>query len=171
MSEVALLNEQYDGPNLSVEDLVKPFWDNEKKVPLGGTLKVKLLYVIDGDTAVFSINGQKETVRLFIIDTPELRPNEEPYAIEAKIFLEQVLQNASEIILQSDIYDDLRDVTESKRLLAWLWVDGELVNYLLVKAGLAKVRYIASPNLKYLKELFNAEKEAKQLELKLHKRK
>lgn len=160
----------YNGPKLDAFDCRKPFWDSEKTNPLGGCIKVELLYVVDGDTAVFLVDGDKETVRFFIIDTPELRPSQQPYAIEAKLYLEELFLDAKEIILQSDIYDDLRDNTESKRLLAWVWVDGKLANYQLVQAGYARVRYVASPHLKYLKSLISAEKKAKRLKINLHQR-
>ena len=87
------------------------------------------------------------------INTPELLPTPKPYSVEAKEYFTSILENAKEIYLQSDINSTLRDTTEGRRLLAWVWVDNELVNYNLVRLGYANVEYVANEKLRYLKIL------------------
>ena len=60
------------------------------------------------------------------------------------------------------------DSTERRRLLAWIWVDGELLNYQLVRLGLATVKYVNNDKMAYLKALKEAEKQAKKEGLGLH---
>lgn len=90
------------------------------------------------------------------------------FAVEARDYLEYVLSHAGSIYLQTDKKSDLRDSTERRRLLCWLWVDDELVNYNLVRLGYAKVKYIQSEKLRYLKNLRYAERLAKEENLRIH---
>ena len=153
----------YNGPKIKMTK--KPFSKNF--LPKGGYVLATIVRVKDGDTFIAKVNGVRETIRLLVIDTPELA-KDEPFAVEAKQYLEETLKNGHEIYLQSDKKSDLRDNTESKRLLAWLWVDGELVNYNLVKFGFARVRYIQNEKLRYLKALKKAELKAIQKKRKIH---
>ena len=150
------------GPKLKLND--KPFSKNLNAK--GGFIKAEYFKCTDGDTAVFKINGIRENVRLLVINTPELE--KEPYSFEAKEYLEYVLSHATEIYLQSDKKSSLRDTTERRRLLCWVWVDGELVNYNLVRLGFATVKYVQSEKLKYLKKLRKAYEQAKQEKLRIH---
>ena len=118
--------------------------------------------------SVFKIDGVREIVRLLVINTPELGDNPEMFAVEARDYLEYVLSHAESIYLQTDKKSDLRDSTERRRLLCWLWVDNELVNYNLVRLGYAKVKYIQSEKLRYLKNLRYAERLAKEENLRIH---
>lgn len=130
---------------------------------------VKFLDICDGDTAYFIIDGDKVKVRFLVIDTPELYPSEKPYAKEAMEFTKNHLENAKKIKLVYDsasLYDD----TKEKRLLAWVFVDNHLLNALLVEAGLAWIRYIISPKLKYLNRLYISEMIAIKRNKKLYKR-
>lgn len=154
----------YRGPKLKIKD--KPFSKN--LLPKGGFVKANFFKCTDGDTAVFKINNLRENVRLLVINTPELIEGVNNYAIEAKEYLEYVLLHAKEIYLQSDKHSDLRDSTERRRLLCWLWVDGELINYNLVRMGYAVVKYVQSEKLKYLKKLHHAEELAKEEKLRIH---
>ena len=70
-----------------------------------------------------------------------------------KEYTEYVLSHAEEIYLQTDKKSDLRDSTERRRLLCWVWTDKELLNYNLVRLGYAKVQYVQSEKLRYLKNL------------------
>lgn len=115
---------------------------------------------IDGDTAEMIINGNKERIRFLAIDTPEsVDPNKpaEPYAKETASFTCNLLKNANEITLEieenakKDKYD---------RLLAWVWVDSNLVQMDLIENGLAEVKYLYD-DYKYTDLLIDAQKEAK----------
>ena len=146
---------KYDGPNLKLNK--KHFCiDN---IPTGGFVKVEYLNTIDGDTAYFKVGSASESVRFYLINTPELY-NNEPYAKYAKEFTKNILENAKSIYIQSDPNNLLRDNTESRRILAWVWVDGMLLNYILVRNGLANVKYVLNNQVMYLDILKKAELDA-----------
>lgn len=154
-----LYKKEYDGPKLNRIKLFKKFSKNLQAN--NGFIKVEYKGVIDGDTAYFIIpdvlKSYEESVRFMVVDAPKLYPEEEPLGKEAALFIDNVLKNGKEIYLESDINNNLRDDTLGKRLLAWVWVDGMLLNYLLVKKGFASVRYIINSKMKYLKYLSRAE--------------
>ena len=107
-------------------------------------------------------------VRFLAIDTPEIKPINKPYSISAKEYTSYVLTNAKNIYLQTDSSVNLYDDTPSKRLLAWIWVDGELLNYNLVENGFAFIKYVDSKKLIYLNDLYKAEKYAIDNNLRLY---
>lgn len=154
---------KYDGPKLILND--QPFCLNN--VPYGGFVKVEYLNTIDGDTAYFKVGNSSESVRFYLINTPEVYKNE-PYALYAKEFTKNVLENANEIYLQSDINNLLRDNTESRRILAWLWVDGELFNYVLVRNGLATIKYVLNDDVLYLDILKEAQSKAEEEQINIY---
>lgn len=129
-------------------------------MPMGGYVKVEYLNTIDGDTAYFKVGNAAESVRFYLINTPEVY-NNEPYAKFAKEYTKNILENAKEIYIQSDPNNLLRDNTESRRILAWVFVDGKLLNYVLLRDGLATIKYVLNDNVMYLEELRKAEQEAK----------
>jgi micrococcal nuclease len=97
--------------------------------------------IYDGDTIRVTIHswpkvaGERIPVRLYGIDTPEMRdkrPRVYKLARSAKQFSVTQLRNARRI--------ELRQIRRDKyfRLLAEVWVDGRNLSDLLLKAGLAK---------------------------------
>lgn len=155
---------KYDGPKFDPNNNL-PFCLNN--TPCGGYLKVEYLNTIDGDTAYFKVGSSSESVRFYLINTPETYKNE-PFANYAKAYTKKVLENAKEIYIQSDVNNLLRDNTESRRILAWLWVDGELFNYHLVRCGLATIKYVLNEDVLYLKELRKAYDEAVKDKINIH---
>lgn len=118
---------------------------------------------MDGDTTQFLLEGHKIRVRYLLIDTPEtVKPNTEPepFGHEASNRTKGLLEGAEtiEIMLDKGERKDHYD-----RILAYVFVDGELVQDILVKEGLAKVAYVKEPSTKYLKQLQESEKEAKKV--------
>ena len=110
-------------------------------------------YIHDGDTAVFFLDdGEQVICRFLAIDTPEV--GEEGYD-EAKRFTDNALEKASKIVLELDPNSERYDKYD--RLLAWVWVDGDLLQASLVKKGLARVGYIYHDYL-YLDHLKEIEK-------------
>ncbi len=93
----------------------------------------------DGDTAHFIINNEEKTVRFLAIDTPEIT-NNEPYSKEASEYTCNALKNAKEIYLEYDSNSDKED--KYGRILAFVHVDGVLLEKSLIEQGLAKVYYI-----------------------------
>lgn len=126
---------------------------------------VKLQDTVDGDTAKVTMNNEKVTVRFLGIDTPEtVHPEKEvePYGPEASNFTKETLKNATKIELEFDNNADKQD--KYNRYLAWIWVDGELLQEKIIKKGFAKT-YMLQDNYKYAGRLQEAEEEAKENKL------
>ena len=119
--------------------------------------KVTLAKCGDGDTARFIINGEEKKVRFLAIDTPEVDKNE-PMSGEAREYTCNALKNAKEIYLEYDGNSDKED--KYGRVLAFIYVDGVLLQKSLIENGLAKVAYIYG-DYNYVEELREIEKEAK----------
>ncbi|MDI6819820.1 MAG: thermonuclease family protein [Candidatus Hodarchaeaceae archaeon] len=97
--------------------------------------------VLDGDTIVI---GSGERVRLVGINAPELHPEPQPGALEAKRFVENLCPPGTEVGL--DI-DDMRPRDKYGRTLAVVYVrvDGSWVNLNaeLLRNGHAEVLYFS----------------------------
>lgn len=139
----------------TLEELSKNDKETEKVI-------VKFSEGVDGDTAKFDMNGEIIKVRFLAVDTPEsVHPTKEvqAYGVEASNFTKEKLKNAKTIELEFDNNSDKTD--KYGRYLAWIWVDGELLQDLLVKEGLAKVAYLYA-DYKYTNILQESEKIAKE---------
>ena len=120
---------------------------------------------VDGDTAKFMLKDEEITVRFLAIDTPETKhptKGTEPYGQEASDFTCKAIQNAKTIVLEYDEGSDTYD--KYNRHLAWVYVDGVLLQDELIKEGLAKVAYLYG-DYAYTEELQASEKLAKQNKL------
>ncbi len=104
--------------------------------------KVNLYKCVDGDTFRIKINGEDTKVRMLAIDTPEsVKEKElEYYGKEASDYTCNKLSKAKKIELEYDKNSDKYD--KYGRLLAWVFVDGNLLQEELVKNGYAKVAYL-----------------------------
>ena len=126
---------------------------------------VKLDKCIDGDTARFFINGESKTVRFLSINAPEIAHDdieEEFYGNESSEFTCKLLKRASVIKLQYDPKSD--KVDKYDRVLAWVYVDGDLLQKELVSKGYAEVKYVYDDYL-FSMELKDLEVEAKEKKL------
>ena len=127
----------------------------------GEKISVKYIKTSDGDTARFEVNGEDIRVRFLGINTPEVAGEdkvEEPYGNEAMAYTKEKLDNATNIEIE---YDDNADKEDRfGRILAYVWVDGELFQEELVRKGYAKT-YMMRANYKYADELKSAERQAK----------
>ncbi len=93
----------------------------------------RVVRVIDGDTIILAPHT---TVRLIGVDTPEtVKPEHpvEPWGPEATQFTRQFVSGGS-----VQLTFDRERVDRFGRYLAYVWVDGELLNEALVRAGLAR---------------------------------
>ena len=75
---------------------------NFQDLPQLTLFKVATVYVIDGDTIIFNLNGHEVRSRLLGIDTPESKiPDQEvqPFALEATAFVEKFLASSSDVYL------------------------------------------------------------------------
>ncbi|MGS0972706.1 MAG: thermonuclease family protein [Candidatus Izemoplasmataceae bacterium] len=140
----------YDGPYLDIE-----LYNGIDPIdPRGGYFSVENPVCTDGDTAVFDypndiyqlITSGAKSTRFLNMDTPETYPDgEEEWGKPASLYTCLLLNDAEDIILQTDPGDNLTG--NYGRLLAWVWVklDGEdqyfLLNYMVVRQGLGEVAY------------------------------
>jgi micrococcal nuclease len=103
--------------------------------------------VIDGDTVIIE-GGQ--SVRLLGIDADE---KNYPCYTEAKVALENLVLSRR-VTLESD----KEDKDKYGRLLRWIWLNDTLVNFEMVKLGLAVARF--DSDSKYQEEITSAEQAA-----------
>lgn len=104
---------------------------------------VKYSACVDGDTIKVILNKEEKTVRLLAIDAPEsVKPNSkiEYYGKEASEYTCNKIKKAKKIQLEYDSNSD--KVDKYDRLLAWVYVDGNLLQSELVEKGYAKVAYL-----------------------------
>lgn len=121
--------------------------NNSKEIRLSAsadTEQVTYIKKVDGDTAYFAnADGVEMKCRFLAIDTPESVKHDEevePYAIEASEYTHKRLASADKIVLEFDENSDLTD--KYGRVLAWVWVDGSLLQKELVEQGYAEVKYL-----------------------------
>ena len=121
---------------------------------------VRLERVVDGDTAVMRIDGKSEYVRYIGIDTPEVNwddlPESETCALRATEFNEDRLKDGKRIELEFD--EELRDRYD--RILAYVRVDGRLLNADILRQGLAETLTIP-PNDRYAEDFSALERQAR----------
>ena len=125
--------------------------------------------VVDGDTAVITVDGQERRVRLLGVDTPEtVHPNKpvQFYGKEASDFTKQNL-TGQRVWLEYDKNPQDR----YSRHLAYVWtakptnitdatMRRDMFNARLLLGGYAKV-LIIKPNTRYVKEFAEFESEAR----------
>lgn len=103
--------------------------------------------IVDGDTIIVEVEGERERVRYIGIDTPEsVAPNQpvEPFGPEASEAHEEMVDGGW-VCLERDVSE--RDRFD--RLLRHPWLpDGRLASEELVRAGLATV-VTFPPDVKY----------------------
>lgn len=127
--------------------------------------QIKFSDCVDGDTFKAIINDEEEVIRLLAIDTPEsVHPTKktEYYGNESSEWVCETLKNANTIILEYDNNSDERD--KYNRILAWVFVDGELLQEKIVSLGYGKVAYLYG-DYKWTKLLQEREIEAKKLNI------
>ncbi|MDL2211800.1 thermonuclease family protein [Erysipelotrichaceae bacterium OttesenSCG-928-M19] len=110
--------------------------------------QIELISCVDGDTATFSKIGK---TRFLFIDTPESTTKVEPYGKKAAYFTCDKLKNAKQIVYEFDGPEKDR----YDRSLAWIFVDGELLQELIAKEGYVKKYYDYKANYKYENRIRN----------------
>ena len=124
--------------------MVTYFYSEAADITYGGTIVNEVVSVYDGDT--FKVNmqcwptiiGKNMSVRIYGIDTPEIRGTSgvvKGLALDAK-------EMASFYLLASRTVE-LRNMRRGKyfRIIADVYVDGENLGDILIKEGLAKPYY------------------------------
>lgn len=126
------------------------------------TMDAEVTSVIDGDTFRIRTNeGDTEKVRLLLIDTPEIGEQPEPYALEARDYTKELLDGQT-VHLEFD--ESERD--QYGRLLAYVYVNDQMVNQLLLEKGLARVA-VFPPDTLYLDDFRMIESRARESGLRI----
>lgn len=141
-------------------------YQDNKEIEKGERFEVTLVKVVDGDTAWFDIDGQETKVRFLYIDTPESTTTIEPYGKEASEFVSNELNNAEKIELELNVDGDEYDKYD--RLLAWIFVDNELLQEKIAKNGLCEKFYDYGYEYTYKNIIVEADKEAKAKKLGIY---
>ena len=167
------------GPKLTEEFINAPFFKEgtNDQIGAGGLAEVTVASYVDGDTTCF--NYPKELgiqdglkVRYQNINTPEsYTGNIQEWGIPAKEYTKAQLSRANEIYVQSIKDGTIYETYE--RLLGWVWADGELLNFKIVKEGYSLLRFdpietMFYKGVTYSNYLYHAELYAKRNGLKLH---
>ncbi len=132
----------------------------EKPIENPSNETYEVLKVVDGDTIQIDFNGTKEKVRLIGIDTPEsVHPDEAKNTENGKIASEYTksILTGKRVKLELDVQE--RD--KYGRILAYVYLDGQMVNKKLLADGYAQVATFP-PNVKYVEEFKEIQKEAKE---------
>lgn len=110
----------------------------------------EVVRVVDGDTVILNIDGNKTRVRLIGIDTPESVAKDKSRNVkEGKVasdYTKRLLEN-KRVRLEYD--DEKNDVYDRK--LGYLFLDDEFINEKLLKEGMAKL-YTKTTNQNILKD-------------------
>ena len=129
-------------------------------------MPITLVETIDGDTIKARVKGKVETVRYLLVDTPEAKKPGmcvQPYAEEA-------FQRNNELVREGSLSLEVEEGPTRdtyRRLLAYVYVDGQSVQETLIKEGYARVAYIMDPPYKYLNLFRSDEKLAKKSKLRI----
>ena len=120
----------------------------------------EVVRVVDGDTIVVKYNGVDEKVRLIGIDTPESVHSDESKNTKEGVMVSDYTKKMltdKKVGLEFDV--SKRD--KYGRLLAYVYLDGEMYNKILLKEGYARVATYP-PNVKYVDEFVKLQKEARE---------
>lgn len=153
---------------IGIESIITPLIIDEN-IPYQQLSEYEVLKVVDGDTVSININGDKETLRLIGIDTPEtVHPTKpvECFGIEASNRAKELLTDQ----IVSIEYDDSQgEVDRYGRTLAYIFLpDGRNFNEVMIEEGYA-YEYTYNEEYKYQEEFRDAEVYAKDNELGLWK--
>ncbi|OEF98899.1 hypothetical protein BHF71_02940 [Vulcanibacillus modesticaldus] len=136
------------------------FFYSEATYEKENLLEAKVIRVVDGDTFIAEIEGNKEKIRLLLIDTPEtVHPKKpvQPFGPEASAFAKEKLENK---IVRLEL--DVQERDKYGRILAYVYLnDGKMLNELLLAKGLARV-VVYPPNVKYVEKFREIQKRAQE---------
>lgn len=120
----------------------------------------EVLRIVDGDTIVINYNGNKEKVRLIGVDTPEsVHPDKNKNNEYGKLASEYTKKKLTGKYVGLEL--DVQERDKYGRILAYVYLDGEMYNKTLLKEGYAKVATYP-PNVKYVEEFKKLEKVARE---------
>jgi micrococcal nuclease len=153
------LSKSFIGVIILVLLLGYQWYVNNKEIEPGERYDVTLIKCIDGDTANFMVDGVETKVRFLYIDTPESTTQVEPYGKEAAAYVEERLTSANSITLETNLDGDLYDKYD--RMLAWVFVDGELLQVDIAEHGYVEKFYDYGYDYRYANDIEEANQQAK----------
>ncbi len=154
-------SELLSGPRLESEYLTMPFSVEKSAGQFyggGGLMIVTVSQYVDGDTTWFNFSDKDEMDRLGLpqiskvryqnIDTPEsYEGNIQEFGLVAKENTNAMLKKAGMIQVQTILDGSIVDTFN--RILGWVWIDGELLNFDVVKKGYSEVAFGSVDNMSY----------------------
>lgn len=124
------------------------------------TTLCEVIRVVDGDTFVVKYNGKEEKVRLIGVDTPEsVHPDETKnteFGNKVSNYTKQMLEGK-----QVELEFDVESRDKYGRLLAYVYLDGQMYNKMLLEKGYAKIATYP-PNVKYVDDFTKIQIEARE---------
>lgn len=156
--------------NDSIIDYVEENYNIDLEINLGAgngsktyndinTTKCEVIRVVDGDTIVVKYNGNEERIRLIGVDTPEsVHPNENKNTQEGVKISDYTKERLTGKIVELEL--DVEERDKYGRILAYVYIDGEMYNKELLELGYAKLATYP-PNVKYVEEFTKIQKEAR----------
>ncbi len=121
---------------------------NDNSLTANNNTLYEVIRIVDGDTIVINYNGAEEKVRLIGVDTPEsVHPDASKNTEAGKTasaYTTELLTGKS-VSLEFDVQE--RD--KYGRLLAYVYLDGVMVNKTLLETGYANIATYP-PNVKYV---------------------
>ena len=148
---------------INIEDYLNGNETQEESQALVGVTNIEFYQVtrvVDGDTFVINYNGEDEKVRLIGVDTPEsVHPDEDKnteFGVSVSNFSKEMLLGK-----QIQIEFDVSQRDKYGRLLAYVYIDGQMYNKILLEKGYAKVATYP-PNVKYVDDFTSIQKEARE---------
>lgn len=114
--------------------------------------EIKLVNCLSSTNSWYEVDGEVKRIRLLAFDPEEGTLNDEidDYACN-------ILKNAKKIEVEYDIKALEKD--KYNRELAWIYVDGNLLQDILIKKGYGQVNYVKD-DYKYLDNLCSSQKNA-----------
>ena len=128
------------------------FADSGPQAPIRPVQACVVERIVDGDTISCKDLG---SVRLIGIDSPER--SQKPFGPRAAAALAAMLRVGDTLQLERDVA--LRD--RSKRLLAYAWREGRMLNWLMVRGGWA-VPLTVAPNVQFVDAFVTAQQRARE---------
>lgn len=128
-----------------------PISDSGPPAPVRTTSTCRVTRIVDGDTIECSGIGR---IRLIGMDAPEL--SQGSFGEQAAGALVALIPVGTTVALERDV--EARDRYD--RLLGYVWHDGRLVNWLMVRHGFA-VTLTYPPNVQYVEWLAEAQQRAR----------
>lgn len=154
--------------------LILGFFITLAGVKLYGLDTAMVIRVIDGDTLKVECKGEKVSLRLIGIDTPESKANNKAYkdAYKSKRDIDTITALGKRstgfikgLVKKGDIINIEYDVEKRdryKRLLGYVYVSsGKMINEVIILSGYANIMTIP-PNVKYAERFQKAYKEARE---------